>query len=399
MPKSYEYIIIGGGLTGSAAVDGIRERDPHGSILLLGAEPHLPYNRPPLSKDLWFGKETVENIFTHPEAWYADNGVEVKLETRVEEIEPSVRVVTDHQGEAFSYAKLLLATGGTPRTLDIPGGDFEDILYYRTLADYGALREKAQAGKSAVVIGGGFIGSEIAAALQSSGVQVTMVFRGPGMVSRVFPADLAASVRASFIEHGVRILDDTPAEFTESGGRFTTVTKAGERIESDMIVAGIGILPNQELAADAGIECENGVIVDEFQQTQVPNVYAAGDVAQFPYKALDQMMRIEHWDHARKHGKQAGLNMAGAEQPYEYLPYFFSDLFEVGYEAVGEADASLETFAVWQEEFKTGIVYYLRDRKVRGVMACNVWKKMKPSRELITSGREMTDDDLRKALE
>ena len=399
MPKAYEYIIIGGGLTGSAATDGIRGRDPHGSILLISSEAHLPYNRPPLTKDLWFGKETVADIFTHDESWYADNGVEVKLNTRVEEIEPGVRIVIDHQGEVFSYCKLLLATGGTPRTLDIPGGDFEDILYYRTLADYQKLRERAQPGKSAVVIGGGFIGSEIAAALQSSGVQVTMVFRGPGMVARVFPADLAASVRASFIAHGVKILDDTPTHFVESGGRFTTVTKGGDCVESDMIVVGIGIHPGEELAADAGINCENGVLVDEFQQTSAPNVYAAGDVAQFPYKALGQMMRIEHWDHARKQGKQAGLNMAGAEQPYEYMPYFFSDLFEVSYEAVGEVDASLETFAVWQEEFRAGIVYYLRDRKVRGVMACNVWKKMKPARELITSGREMSEDDLRKALE
>ena len=398
MPKAYEYIIIGGGLTGSAALDGIRERDPHGSILLISAEAHLPYNRPPLSKDLWFGKEKVEEIFTHDEAWYANNGVEVKLNTRVEELEPSVRVITDDQREAFSYAKLLLATGGTPRTLDIPGGDFDDIFYYRTLADYQKLRDRAQSGKSAVVIGGGFIGSEIAAALQSAGVQVTMIFRGPGMVARVFPADLAASVRAGFIGHGVKILDDTPAQFIENDGRFTTVTKGGERVESDLIVVGIGILPGEELAADAGIGCENGILVDEFQQTGTANVYAAGDVAQFPYKVLDQMTRVEHWDHARKHGKQAGLNMAGAEQPYEYMPYFFSDLFEVSYEAVGEVDASLETFPVWQEQFKTGIVYYLRDRKVRGVMACNVWKKMKPARELITSGRDMSDDDLKTAL-
>ena len=398
MPKSYEYIIIGGGLAGSAAIDGIRERDPHGSILLINAEAHLPYNRPPLSKDLWFGKETVAEIFTHEEAWYADNGVEVKLNTRVEEIEPGVRLVTDHKGEVFSYGKLLLATGGTPRTLDIPGGDFDDIIYYRTLADYQKLREKAQPGTSAVVIGGGFIGSEIAAALQTAGVQVTMIFRGPGMVSRVFPADLAASVRAGFIEHGVKILDDTPRQFIESDGRFTTVTKGGESVESDMIVVGIGILPGEELAVDAGINCENGILVDEFQKTATPHVYAAGDVAQFPYKALEQMTRIEHWDHARKQGKQAGANMAGADQPYEYMPYFFSDLFDVSFEAVGEVDASLETFAVWQEEFKAGIVYYLRDREVRGVMACNVWKKMKPARELIASGCEMTDDDLKAAL-
>jgi NADPH-dependent 2,4-dienoyl-CoA reductase/sulfur reductase-like enzyme len=398
MPQSYDYIIVGAGLAGASAIEGIREVDPNGSILLMGDEAHLPYNRPPLSKDLWLGKEQVDGIFAHDEQFYTDNRVDFRLGARAEEIDPGVSLVIDEEKETFNFGKLLLATGGSPRTLDIPGGDFEAICYYRTLDDYNQVKAMTGSGKSATVIGGGFIGSEIAAALNQNGVDVTMIFPGQGLCRRVFPESLSLAVAAMFAEKGIRIVTDTPAAFERDGDKYATVTKGGARVEADIVIVGVGILPDVELAAEAGLRVDNGIVVNERLQTSHPGIYAAGDNANFPFAALGKQTRVEHWDNARKQGKLAGKNMAGGEEAYTYIPYFFSDLFDLGYEAVGDVDSSLETFPVWQDENRTGIVYYLRDRKVRGAMMCNVWKKLKAARELIQSDAIMSDDDLRAAL-
>lgn len=395
----YDYIIVGGGLAGVSAIDGIRERDHGGSILLVGNEGYMPYDRPPLSKKLWLGQKRVEEIFIHDKGYFKDKGVETVLCTDITRLDLAAKTIACKKGSAHEFGKLLLATGGKPRKLSIPGGDLDGINYFRTLDDYIALRRAADLGKSAVVIGGGFIGSEMAAALAQNQVRVTMVFPEEYVVSRVFPKSLGLAIQAHYRERGVNVLaGDIPTEIEKNGGWFVTTTKKGARLESDVVVVGIGIAPADDLAVDAGLAVENGVVVNEFLETSHPDVYAAGDVARFPYQALGRSMRVEHWDNAVTQGKHAGGNMAGAREAYSHMPYFFSDLFEFGYEAVGEVDSRLETLCDWQKEDEKGVVYYLKDGKVRGAMMVNVWDKVEAAREMIRSGATVGREDVAGAI-
>jgi 3-phenylpropionate/trans-cinnamate dioxygenase ferredoxin reductase subunit len=397
--ETYRYLIVGGGLTAASAVEGIRELDKQGPILMIGAENHLPYNRPPLSKKLWFGDKKVEDIFVFDRAFYDKNNIQLRLGTRVVELDAENKKVTDDTGESYHFEKLLLATGGIPRRLSIPGGDMEGIYYYRYLDDYERLRNEATKGKSAVVIGGGFIGSEMAAALTMNGVQVTMIFPESYLAQRVFPEGLGQAIQDRYRERGIEIVNgDKPAAFTRKGANFDTRTEKGQHYESDLLVVGIGIEPAVELATGAGLEVGDGVVVNEYLQTSHPDIYAAGDIAYFPYLALGERMRIEHWDNAEDGGEWAGRNMAGANEPFEKMPYFYSDLFEFGYEAVGQVQSRLETFADWEKENDTGVIYYLRDGKVRGVMLCNVWGKLDDARELIRKGERHTPQSLQGAI-
>jgi 3-phenylpropionate/trans-cinnamate dioxygenase ferredoxin reductase subunit len=400
MPDSvYDYVVVGGGLAGASAVQEIRERDKNGSMLLIGGEKHLPYDRPPLSKKLWFGKKKVEEIFLHDLNFYDQNHIELMLDTKVASLDVKNKTVTDKKGGCYGYGKLLLATGGVPRTLPVHGGDLEGICYYRYLDDYLKVKKEAKEGKSALVVGGGFIGSEIAAALNINQVEVTMIFPEPYLVQRIFPEALGQAIQQHYIQKGIKILSsDKPASLVRKGSKFLTRTNKGKQIESDLLIVGIGIKPAVDLAVRAGLKTENGIAVNEYLQTSHPDVYAAGDNTMFPYQALGQNMRIEHWDNALNQGKWAGRNMAGDKAPYDYMPYFFSDLFEFGYEAVGEIDSRLETFADWQKENDTGVIYYLKDGKVRGAMMCNVWEKVDMARGLIKRGQQVRPEDLRGAI-
>ncbi len=395
----YPYIIVGGGTAGASAVEGIRGLDREKAILMIGAEEDLPYDRPTLTKKLWFGQKKVEDIFYHDRDYYARNGVELATGKTVVGLDPESHSVTDDTGKSYRFEKLLLATGGTPRTLTISGGDIDGIYYYRSLQDYRNLRAEATEGRSATVIGGGFIGSELSAALSLQKVKVTMIFPEKYMCSRVLPPDLGQAVQKRFRDHDVRILmEDMPVEIRRERGRFSVRTGAGETVESDILAVGIGIQPSMDLAKSAGLGVADGIVVNQYMQTSHPDVYAAGDNALFPYQALGKQTRVEHWDNARGQGKLAGRNMAGAREPYTYLPYFFSDLYEFGYEAVGEIDSRLEIFADWQERFNTGTVYYLRDHVVRGAMMCNVWNKVDEARKLILRGSRKSEDMLTGAI-
>jgi len=396
MTPVYDYVIVGGGLAGASAVQGIRELDTAGKILLLGKETHLPYDRPPLSKKLWFGKQKVEDIFLHDRAFYDAHAVTLALDTEAVRLNPDARTLVASDGATYAYGNLLLATGCKPRKLEIPGGDLDGICYFRNLDDYLHVRGGAAEGKSAVVVGGGFIGSELAAALNICKLQVTMIFPSALICDRVFPDYLSRAVQRRFQEKGVRILaEDKPVSIGRDGGKFIMVTGKGEKVISDIVIAGVGVAPDVELARSGGLEVGNGIVVNEYLECSRPGIYAAGDNAFFPYRALGQSMRIEHWDHALNQGKWAGRNMAGAHEPFTYQPYFFSDLFEFGYEATGEVDSRLETFADWQKENDTGVIYYLRDGNVRGVMMCNVWDKVEAGRELIRKGGKTRPEQLR----
>ena len=397
--QPFMFIIIGGGLAGTSAIEGIRALDSKGSILLIASEKHLPYDRPPLTKKLWTGKKKVEEIFLHDDKFYDLNGVTMKIGTRVTSLDAQKKIVMDDRGNTYGFKKLLLATGGVPRTLPIPGGNLEGIYYYRYLDDYLRMRQEVSARKSALVIGGGFIGSEMAAALNMNNVDVTMIFPEPYLVNRVFPEYLGRAIQDQYRSRGIKILaNEQPSVFSKNEDKFTTFTLSGKTIESDIVIAGVGMAPHLDLARNAGLQTANGIIVDEYLQASHPDIYAAGDNAFFPYQALGKQMRIEHWDNALNQGKAAGRNMTGAREPFTYMPYFFSDLFEFGYEAVGEVDAQLETIADWQKENDTGVIYYLKDGKVRGAMMCNVWEKVEAARALIRKGETMTPESLRGAI-
>ena len=394
----FDYVIVGGGRAGAAAVEGIRELDSSCSILLIGAESHLPYDRPPLSKQLWLGKNEVSDIFVHDRAYFERADVELASGERVIEIHPDEKTIVTDRGRSERNGKLLLATGGTPRRLQIPGAEAEGVYYFRTLDDYVELSREPE-GKSILVVGGGFIGAEIAAALSTHGARVTMIFPGRRMLARVFPETLSDAIQEQYEQRGIRILSgDTPTSFVPKGGWLAVETRNGEHLACDAIVVGIGIEPETELARSAGLAVENGIEVNELLQSSDPDIFAAGDNANFPYLALGKRMRVEHWDNAIAQGKAAGRNMAGAGEPYEYMPYFFSDLFDFGYEAVGDVSSSLETYADWQDEKKTGVIYYLEDGRVRGVMLCNVWGKLDEARALIRTGAHVSERDLHGAV-
>ncbi len=318
--------------------------------------------------------------------------------SEVLEIGSAAHTLGDSSGNSYRYERLLIATGGTPRRLSIPGGTLHGISYYRTLQDYHQLRAVAVEGKSALVIGGGFIGSEMAASLHANHLVVTMVFPSPWLVSRIFPESLGRYLTEQYRSKGVDVLaGDVPLSIQRNGSQYVTQTRGGRTIRTDLVVVGIGIAPNVSLARSAGLAVDNGVIVNEFLQASKPDIYAAGDIAFFPEAVLGPR-RLEHWDNAVSQGKHAGRNMAGAHEPFPQLPFFFSDLFEFGYEAVGDIDSRLNIFADWQEENKTGVLYYLDGDRLRGVMMRNVWGKVDAARALIQKAQPVSTDGLRGAI-
>jgi NADPH-dependent 2,4-dienoyl-CoA reductase/sulfur reductase-like enzyme len=290
--------------------------------------------------------------------------VTLHLGRTVRHLDPQAKRVTDDQGAIYGYDKLLLATGGTPRRLPFGG---EQIIYYRSVDDYERLRSLTQEGQRFAVIGGGFIGSETAAALAITGKKVVMIFPDAGVGARMFPLDLAQFLNDFYRQKGVEVLPGQRVDGLETrGGRaLLKVSNKQGQAERDMtadgVVAGIGIQPNVELAQAAGLEVDDGVRVDRSLRTSRPDIYAAGDVANFFNPALDRRLRVEHEDNANTMGRLAGQSMAGRAVAYDHLPFFYSDLFELGYEAVGEVDSRLETVADWKQPYREGVVYYLRE--------------------------------------
>lgn len=384
----YKYIIVGGGMTADSAVRGIRERDSEGTIALIGSERYPPYDRPPLTKGLWQDTD-FEQI------WRETDSLDVELHLGHEATDLDLRekkIIID-DGQEIRFDRLLLATGGSPR--ELPSGD-NNIVYYRSVRDYEHVRERARAGDEIAVIGGGFIGSELSAALAMNDHPVGMIFPDIGVGGRVFPEDLALHLNQKYRDRGVSVY---PGEFVEDveqvHGRPNLVSKTGRKVPADTIVAGIGIEPNTELAKGADLAVDDGIVVDHRLQTSHPDVFAAGDVASFYSTALERRIRVEHEDNANTMGEMAGRSMAGEEISYDYLPFFYSDLFDDGYEAVGILDSNMGTVADWQEPFKKGVIYYLSNGLVRGVLLWNVWGQVPQARELISAPGPFEPGDLR----
>ncbi len=388
----YKYVIVGGGMTGDATIGGIREVDPDCSIALFGDENEVPYNRPHLSKGLWHGK-SLDDIQRDTNR----DGVHLHLGRRIECLDLDIKTVTDDQGARYTFDKLLLATGGTPRRLPF-GGD--SVIYFRTVDDYRRLRALADNGDHFLVVGGGFIGTEIVASLAQNDKRVTMVFPEPSIGSSIYPADLSAFLNDYYREHGVEVLAEHLVSNVETQGDSVKVTVTSNdssetrEIVVDGVVAGLGIEPNVGLAQQAGLEVDDGILVDSNLNASHPDIFAAGDVANYCNDVLERRIRVEHEDSANTMGAAAGKAMAGEGEPFSNVPYFWSDMFDLGYEVMGHIDSSMETIADWKDEFKEGVVYYLEGTRVRGVLLWNTWDKWGPAGDLVADVGPHTAADL-----
>jgi NADPH-dependent 2,4-dienoyl-CoA reductase/sulfur reductase-like enzyme len=388
---NYKYLIIGGGMTAAAAASGIRECDRKGTIGLVSADSNPPYDRPPLTKGLW--KDKSEDSI-----WRKLPGIriQVHLGLKIVALDPKQHCAMDDKGTVYKYKKLLLATGGTPRRL--PFGDGQ-IIYYRTFNDYQLLRALTQKGRRFAVIGGGFIGSEIAAALVMNKKKVVLVFPGPAIGARIYPGKLAEFLSGYYRRKGVTVLaGETVADVEIHGNQYAVKTNRHRRILVDGVIAGLGIEPNVELARKAKLKINDGIVVNRFLHTSEPDIFAAGDAAAFYNPALQKRMRVEHEDNANTMGTIVGHNMAGRSESYDHLPFFYSDLFDLGYEAVGELDSRLETVVDWKTPNREGVIYYLRRGRVRGVLLWNVWGQVDAARQLIAQRGPFSAKDLKGKL-
>jgi 3-phenylpropionate/trans-cinnamate dioxygenase ferredoxin reductase subunit len=388
---SYRYLIVGGGMAADAVCKGIRSVDETGTIGVVGEEPHAPYKRPPLTKGLWTGDEE-DKIWRKTE----EKGVRLHLGRRVVSFDPATKRAVDDAGDEYSYEKLILATGGTPRRL---GGDDGGVIYFRDLDDYRRARELSDGGARFAVIGGGFIGSEIAAALRGAGRDVTIILSQAGIGGRNLPPGLAAEVTEEYRRRGVTVWTEAFVATVEggNGAELTVTLKDGRSLTVDAVVAGLGIVPNVDLARDAGLTVDDGIVVDEYGRVDgAEDVFATGDVARFPSQALGKPVRVEHEDHANTHGRVVGTNAAGAGEVYDHLPFFYSDLFDYGYEAVGEVDTRLRTIEAWRDPFRKGALAYLDDAgRPRGILLWGIFGKVDAARELIRAGQPLDVAGLR----
>ena len=339
MGDSRTYVIVGAGLAGAKAAESLRGAGFEGRVVLVGDEQDRPYERPPLSKEILKGDKAREKAFVHPQDWYDGNGVELRLGTEVTALDRVARKVVLASGESLAYDKLLLATGSSPRRLDVAGGDLDGVRYLRRLGESESLRDAFAGGARLVVVGAGWIGLEVAAAARHHGLPVTIVEPQPTPLHAVLGAEVGEVFAQLHRDHGVDLRTGTGVErFEGSDGRVSGVrTSTGDLLEGDLVVVGVGIRPNTALAEAAGLEVDDGVLVDELLTTSDPDVFAAGDVANAMNPLLGTRLRVEHWANAANQGKAAGLSMAGQGQPYAKLPYFFTDQYELSMEYHGHA--------------------------------------------------------------
>jgi NADPH-dependent 2,4-dienoyl-CoA reductase/sulfur reductase-like enzyme len=378
MEHIHDYLIIGAGMAADAAAKAIREADATANIGIVGDEMQAPYQRPPLSKALWKGDKSIADV----DLATVNSGAQLHLGRCIESLDRVAHVARDDHGDSYRYRRLLLATGARPRRLPFEGG--ERVIHFRTLDDYQALRRFAVVGAHIAVIGGGFIGSELAASLSGIGCKVTMLFPGAAIGAGRYPDGLSAFLNDYFRERGVSLRTGVAAvdgKVVADGVELTL--SDGGTLRVDAVVAGLGVTPNTTLAEQAGLQVDNGIIVDAQLRSSDPDIWAAGDVASFHSPALGRRLRVEHEDAAVSMGRHAGGAMAGAEAAYTMLPFFYSDLFDLGYEAVGLLDTRLQVVEDWREPNREGVVYYLDAGRVRGVLLWNVWDQVDAARELI----------------
>jgi 3-phenylpropionate/trans-cinnamate dioxygenase ferredoxin reductase subunit len=367
------FVIAGGGMAGAKAAETLREEGFDGRVVLVGSEAERPYERPPLSKEYLRG-EADAKPHVHDESFYAEHDIELLTSTTVEGIDPAASVVALAGGELLAFDRLLIATGARPRRIALPGAELDGVLTLRTIADSEAIRARIESGGRLVTIGAGWIGAEVAASARQRGCEVTILDMAQLPLERVLGAEVGAIYRDIHADHGVQFSGGTAIEAIEGAGSVTGVRLAGgRRIEADFVVVGVGVEPRTELAEAAGIAIDNGILVDEHLQTSAPGIFAAGDVANARHPFYDARIRVEHWANALNQGPAAARNMLGGGEPYDRLPYFFSDQYDVGMEYTGYATAWDQVVFRGDPQRREFIAFWLRDERVVAGMNVNVW--------------------------
>jgi NADPH-dependent 2,4-dienoyl-CoA reductase/sulfur reductase-like enzyme len=385
------FVIVGGSLAGAKAAETLRAEGFDGEIVLFGAEPELPYERPPLSKGYLLGKAERDSAFVHLAEWYAEQNIDLRTGVTVEAINPGAHVVT-FAGGTLSYDKLLLTTGASPRRLNIPGVTLDGVHYLRTLPDSDRLRAAFGGGRRVVVVGAGWIGLETAAAARMAGCPVTVVEPQPGALHAALGPELGRAFEELHRSHGVEFrFGESAAEFHgDAAGRVGSVlTSAGTVLPADVVVVGIGIVPNDGLASAAGLEVANGVVTDAALRTSDPDIYAAGDVANSFLPLLGRRVRVEHWANALHGGPAAARSMLGQQVEYNRVPYFYSDQYDLGMECSGLPEPGSYDEVVYRGD-RAGlefIAFWLSGGKLVAGMNVNVWDVTDDIQSLIRSAR------------
>jgi 3-phenylpropionate/trans-cinnamate dioxygenase ferredoxin reductase component len=385
------FAIVGGGLAGAKAAETLREDGFDGEIVLFAEEPEVPYERPPLSKEYLLGKAERESAFVHPAKWYGEHDVDLRTSVRVEAIDPSTHRVT-YAGGSLTYDKLLLATGASPRQIDIPGKYLEGVLYLRRLPDSDALRAAFKPGVRVVVIGAGWIGLETAAAARTAGAAVTILEPQPTPLHAAVGPEIGAKFAKLHTDHGVEFrFGESAAEIHgDAAGRVGSVlTSEGKVVPANVVVVGIGAAPEVELAYGAGLEVDNGVLTDAALRTSHPDIYAAGDVANSLNPLLGRRIRVEHWANALHGGPAAARSMLGQEVSYDRVPYFFSDQYDLGMEYSGLSTPGTYDQVVYRGDAEglEFVAFWLNEGKVVAGMNVNVWDVTDDIQSLIRRAR------------
>jgi 3-phenylpropionate/trans-cinnamate dioxygenase ferredoxin reductase subunit len=383
------FVILGAGLAGAKAADTLREEGFDGRIILIGAESEPPYERPPLSEDYLRGEIGREKVWVHDDpSHYEKASVELRLGTEATAIHASSREVELSDGEHVRFDKLLLATGAAPRLLHVPNADLHDIHYLRTLADSDRLRERIEQGGRLTVIGAGWIGAETAASARQKGCDVTLIEGASLPLERVLGPELGEVYRDLHTDHGVTFVGKTTIERFEGSGRVERIVLSdGRTLDCDFAIIGIGVEPRLSLAESAGLALENGVLVDEMLCSSVPGIFAAGDLANAYNPQLARRIRVEHWANALNQGPAAARSMLGKGKPYDRLPYFFSDQYDIGMEYSGYASEWDEVVFRGDPASREFIVFWLKDTRVLAGMNVNVWDVAEQIQRLIRSRR------------
>jgi NADPH-dependent 2,4-dienoyl-CoA reductase/sulfur reductase-like enzyme len=374
------YLLIGGGLASAQAAKQIRQKDAHGRVVLVGEELHVPYDRPPLSKEFLRGEKPRDALFFDAEAYYHAHSINLVLGASVTRLDTSRKVATLASGEMIAFEKALIATGGRPVRLRCPGEGLSGVHYLRTLDDAAAIRGAAGPGKRAVLAGAGFIGLEVAASLTQQGVQVSVIEAQPHIWARFADRTLARFFQDYCERKGVAFLTGEMVSEIRGDGRVSSVlTRSGKELACDLVCIGVGIVPNVELAREAGLAVEDGVVVDEQLRTSQPDIYAGGDVASYPDPVFGKRRRVEHWGHAEHCGQIAGQNMAGGSKTYDLLTYVWSDVFDLHLEFAGDESEHDQVLVRGRPEERSFIVLYLKERALRAYFAVNTSAKEFPA--------------------
>ncbi len=382
------FVIVGANLTGGAAATTLRQEGFDGRLVLIGAEPHLPYERPPLSKGYLRGEEDREKAFLHPDSWYADNEVELRLGTRATRIDTAERAVDLVDGERIPFDRVLVATGGRTRRIDVPGADLEGIHELRVLEDADGIRAEAGPGRKAVIVGAGFIGSEVSASLRTMGVDVEVVEMGAAPLLRVLGPEIAAVYEGVHRDHGVRFhFGEGLVRFEGNGRVGAVVTDHGTRIECDFVVVGVGIGPATDVVDGTDIAVDNGVIVDERCRTNVEGVFAAGDVANHFHPVFGRHLRVEHWDNALKQGAAAALNMLDRDVSFDDPHWFWSDQYDHNLQYMGHAIRWDQVVVRGSLEERRFVAFYVNGGLVDGVVGLDRGREVRRSGGLIKARR------------